>query len=83
MLERVDELLDPDRFLGRKHTPIQIGPGEGVRCVVHVHGKGRESVVLGVHEGIHPVVLEEHVVKDLAVDGMGSAHGGGRTGRGG
>ena len=72
--EGVHELLHPDGIRRGKLAPLQVGPRHGVRGVVHVHREGGVAVVLGVHEGVHPVVLEEHGVEGLAVHRVGAAH---------
>jgi hypothetical protein len=78
-MERV-HVLHPHRFLGRESAALEIGPGEGVGGVVDVHREGGEAIVLGIQEGIHPVVFEKHGVEGLAVHGVGAADGDGPSG---
>ena len=74
MPNRVHELLDAHRLRGRQIAALEIGARDRVGRVVHVHGEGREAVLLRVHERVHAVVLEEHRVVGLTVDGIGAAH---------
>ena len=74
LIEEVHKLLDAHRVRVRQITVLHESPRHGVRRGVHVHGESGQMVVLGVDEGVYPVVLEESEVVGLVVDCRGSAY---------